>query len=85
MPKNNNIEINDEAKFELVRISPFLKQIKRCLKIFVFFYLQFVKFADNLFQSFNTMINPGSFGELSGSMFNWLEQMCSSNVIKIFI
>jgi hypothetical protein len=31
------------------------------------------------------MINPGSFGELSGSMFNWLEQMCSSNVISYLL
>jgi MAX-like protein X len=42
----------------------------------------FEKFADNLFQSFQTMINPSSFSELSGSMFNWLEQMCSSNNLK---
>lgn len=42
----------------------------------------FVKFSDNLFQSFQSMINSNSFGELSASMFNWLEQMCSSNNLK---
>lgn len=61
MPKDNSVEINDEAKFDL-----------------------FVKFSDNLFQSFQSMINPNSFADLSSSMFNWLEQMCSSNV-SIFI
>ena len=63
MPKNNNeVEINDEAKFDL-----------------------FVKFSENLFQSFQPMINANSFGELSSSMFNWLEKMCSSNVRILFL
>lgn len=42
----------------------------------------FVKFSDNLFQSFSSMISTNSFGELTSSMFNWLEQMCSANNLK---
>jgi len=59
MPKDNSVEINDEAKFDL-----------------------FVKFADNLFQSFSSMICTNTFSELTSSTLNWLEQMCSSNNLK---
>ncbi|CAF0897603.1 unnamed protein product [Brachionus calyciflorus] len=45
----------------------------------------FVKFSENLFNSFQSMINPNSFGELSASMFNWLEQMCTASSLKNFI
>ena len=45
----------------------------------------FVQFAENLFQSFNTMVNPNSFADMSASMFNWLEQMCSINNLKHII
>ena len=41
----------------------------------------FKKFADNLFKSFQTIVKPNSFVELSGSLFHWIEQMCSVNVI----
>lgn len=45
----------------------------------------FVKFSDNLFNSFQAMINPNSFGELSASMFNWLEQKCTATNLKNFV
>jgi hypothetical protein len=40
----------------------------------------FKTFADNLFKSFHLVVKPNSFVELSGSLLNWIEQMCSSNV-----
>lgn len=42
----------------------------------------FVKFSNNLFRSFETIIKPNSFFELSGSMFFWLEQVCSANNLR---
>lgn len=45
----------------------------------------FVKFSDNLFNSFQSVINANSFSELSASMCNWLEQTCTANNLKNFI
>lgn len=35
---------------------------------------------DNLFQSFNANISVSNFAELSGSVFNWLEEYCKPQV-----
>ena len=40
----------------------------------------FVKFSDNLFQTFQSMVSANSFTEMTSSTLNWLEQMCTSNV-----
>lgn len=58
-PKDNNVEINDDAVFDL-----------------------FVKFSDNLFQSFQSMISANSFAEMTSSTLNWLEQQCTTNNLK---
>lgn len=36
---------------------------------------------DNLFQSFNANISVSNFAELSGSVFNWLEEYCKPQVM----
>jgi MAX-like protein X len=35
---------------------------------------------DNLFQSFNASVSVTNFAELSGSVFNWLEEYCKPQV-----
>lgn len=42
----------------------------------------FVKFSDNLFQSFQQMINANSFAEMTSSTLNWLEQQCTAKNLK---
>lgn len=42
----------------------------------------FVKFSDNLFQTFQSVVNANSFADMTCSTLNWLEQMCTTNNLK---
>ena len=81
MPKDENAEVNDETKFDLVS---FLTKAKHRLTLIdinrIRAFVQFTKFADNLFHSFSTMVSTNSFAEMSSSILNWIEHSCSANV-----
>ena len=38
---------------------------------------------DSLFQSFDRSISVNGFAELSGSIFNWLEEYCKPQVLHV--
>lgn len=42
----------------------------------------FQNIMDNLFQSFNANISVSNFAELSGSVFNWLEEYCKPQTLR---
>lgn len=44
------------------------------------FFLQFQSIMENLFQTFDSMVSAANFGELSSTVFGWVEENCKPQV-----